>query len=288
MRNFCIRSLTTAIVIVAVGCAPTLGNDALSEARQLLAAGKFDEALRRANAAVGADPLDAAALVVRSSIFESFEDYAAAEEDLSRAIELAPPRIDLHQQRGGVRFKRGDIAGSIEDFDRYLAARPDREPHHWQRGISYYYAGEFAKGARQFEGYQSVDDNDVENAVWHFLCLAREQGVDAARGKLLKVRRDPRVPLMEVYALFAGQAQPADVLAAARAGDPSEDELRMRQFYAHLYLGLYYEALADAAKAREHLATAARDYKHPGHYMWCVAQVHADRLANPAEPAHAP
>ena len=46
--------------------------------------------------------------------------------------------------------------------------RPDQEPAHWKRGISYYYAGRFDEGRKQFEGYQTVDDNDVENAVWRY------------------------------------------------------------------------------------------------------------------------
>ena len=45
-------------------------------------------------------------------------------------------------------------------------------------------------------------------------------GVDKARAGILKIGRDRRVPMMEVYALFAGKAQPADVLAAAKRGEP--------------------------------------------------------------------
>jgi lipoprotein NlpI len=79
-----------------------------------------------------------------------------------------------------------------------------------------------------------------------------------------------------VYALFAGKAKPDDVLTAARAGDPRGDELKRRLFYAHLYLGLWYEAGGKPAEAREHILEAE---KHKiGHYMWDVAHVHAERL----------
>ena len=50
----------------------------------------------------------------------------------------------------------------------------------------------------------------------------------------------------------------------------------MGPFYAHLYLGLYYEVTGDAAKAKEHLELATRH--KIGHYMWNVADVHAKRL----------
>ena len=118
-----------------------------------------------------------------------------------------------------------------------------------------------------------VDTNDVENAVWHYLCNARAVGVEKARAAMLKIGKDRRVPMMEVYALYAGKAKPDDVLTAARAGEPSKDDLNRRLFYAHLYLGLYYEVSGDARKARSHLELAADKYRI-GHYMGDVARVH--------------
>jgi lipoprotein NlpI len=196
---------------------------------------------------------------------------------LDKVIALAPDRAEAYDLRGSERFKLGKIAGSIEDFDRYLKLRPDQEPWHWKRGISYYYAGRYDEGRRQFEGYQTVDDNDVENAVWRYLCMARQQGVPKARDEILKIKRDLRVPMMEVYSLYAGKADPESVLIVARGGSPSEAELNSRLFYAHLYLGLYYEAAGDAEKARHHITIAADKHKI-GHYMWNVADVHAKRL----------
>ena len=43
--------------------------------------------------------------------------------------------------------------------------------------------------------------------------------------------------------------------------------------YAHLYLGLFYEATGDAALARKHMRLAAVDFRMD-HYMGKVAQVH--------------
>ncbi len=96
-----------------------------------------------------------------------------------------------------------------------------------------------------------------------------------ARQSLLRIGHDKRVPLMKVYDLFAGKAKPADVLAAAKEGKPARDELKMRLFYAHLYLGLYYEALGDKKLTLEHMTKAADDYPVGG-YMWDVARVHRE------------
>ena len=55
------------------------------------------------------------------------------------------------------------------------------------------------------------------------------------------------------------------------------DELHHRLFYAHLYLGLYYDSLGDKKQALEHMTRAAGDYKI-SHYMGDVARVHRDIL----------
>src|SRR5262249_45932646 len=156
-----------------------------------------------------------------------------------------PKLVAVYHLRGQELFKLSRFDESVADFDKYLEARPSERPRHWQRGISCYYAGKFREGAEQFEAYQAIDTNDVENAVWRFTCKARSEGVDKARASLLKVGTDKRIPLMEVYALFAGKSRPADVLAAVKTGEPPLEELKTRLFYAHLYLGLYFEVMGD-------------------------------------------
>ena len=50
-------------------------------------------------------------------------------------------------------------------------------------------------------------------------------------------------------------------------------ELRQRLFYAHLYLGLYFEAASDEPTAYDHISKAARQYGADD-YMSDVARVH--------------
>ncbi len=238
---------------------------------------ELEPKLRDANAAISANPRDAKAYGTRAAIYAATGDHRRAIADYDRLLELEPSSAEVFDQRGSQHFMLGHITQSIADFDRSIQLRPQQEPRHWKRGISYYYAGRYDQGRRQFEGYQTVDDNDVENAVWRYLCMARGQGVAIARDSLLPIKRDGRVPMMEVYSLFGGRATSEDVLSAARAGKPTPAELNERLFYAHLYLGLYYEAAGDAARAREHLETAAKSHKI-GHYMWNVADVHVKRL----------
>jgi lipoprotein NlpI len=254
----------------------------LSQAQAAYSAGKPDEALKFATDAVTADPQNAEALYVRARLHEARNDHAKAVADYSEVIKLTPDAAGLYQRRGTEHFKLGNIKESIADFDKFISLAPGQEPHHWQRGISYYYAGRFEEGRKQFESHQTVNQNDVENAVWHFLCIARKDGVDKARAALIKIESDRRVPMMQIYALYAGKGTVSDVMDAVRAGNPGAGELNFRQFYANLYLGLYYEVTGEAKAAKEHITKAAKDYKLD-HYMWDVARVHADRLASKTE-----
>jgi lipoprotein NlpI len=72
----------------------------------------------------------------------------------------------------------------------------------------------------------------------------------------------------EIYRMFRGTLAPDAVLAAAGSQAAA-------QFYAHLYLGLYFEATGNRGRAEEHIALAADDrYAAAGGYMHSVARVH--------------
>jgi lipoprotein NlpI len=249
----------------------------LEKARAALKHGKEADALKLATKAIDQEPKNAVPWLVRGTIHESSRQHAKAVADFDKAIALDAKLADAYDRRGSEHFKLGHIKESVADFDKYLELEPERKNGHWKRGISLYYAGKFDDGRKQFEGYEKVDTNDVENAVWHFLCAARQDGVKKARTAILKIGKDKRVPMMQVYDLYAGKAKPADVLDAAKAGDPPAEQLNARLFYAHLYLGLYAEATGDKKLALEHLTTAADKHKI-GHYMWDVAKVHRDVL----------
>lgn len=250
--------------------------DLLTQAREAFVQGERDKALELAGKAIAAAPKDARAYSLRGQMLAAMQSPQPAVDDFSKVIELSPT-AGAYDARGSEQFKLGRIKESIADFDQAIVIEPALERQHWKRGISYYYAGRYQEGQKQFEAYQTFDDNDVENAVWRFLCMARGVGLAEARKSILKIRRDPRVPMMEVYDLFAGKLTADDVLKAVEAGEPTPAELHQRNFYAHLYLGLFYDATGDATKAREHIQLAADKYPI-GHYMADVARVHAKLL----------
>jgi lipoprotein NlpI len=180
---------------------------------------------------------------------------------------------DQWMQAGVDAFFDARIADSEKAFDEVLAAAPQAKPQLWQRGLTLYYAKRYQDGREQFETHQTANSNDVENAAWHFLCVARLEGVGAARKALIPIEGDTRVPMKQIHALFAGTGTVEAVLTAAGEGDDSP--LRRNHLcYAHLYLGLYFEALGDDTKAKDHILKAATHYEMD-HYMGKTAITHA-------------
>jgi lipoprotein NlpI len=165
-------------------------------------------------------------------------------------------------------FAAGQFAQSAATFDELAKMIPQEAPHLWQRGIALYYARRYTDCRRQFESHRTVNPDDVENAAWHFLCVAHEQSPEKARSALLPVGPDARVPMREVYQMFRGALTADDVLKAAGNSNGG-------QFYAHLYIGLYSEALGRNDLALKHITEAASDrFAAAGGYMHMVAKVH--------------
>ncbi len=187
---------------------------------------------------------------------------------------IAADRSANDEVEEGIRlFFEAKPKDSVAAFDRAVALRPDVLPQLWQRGLSLYYAEDYAGGRKQFEVHQTVNTQDVENAVWHFLCVARLESVEEARKGLIPISEDTRVPMKQVHELFAGKATPEDVIKAAESATSDEMDKRNHLSYAFLYLGLYEEALGHADQAKAYLLKSAQDYAMP-HYMGRVADVH--------------
>ena len=197
------------------------------------------------------------------------------------SVSLALAVVSPAQQVGDLRtivnraiadFGSGRIAESVAGFDSAARLVPEYAPQLWQRGIALYYAGRYKDCRAQFESHRTVNPNDVENAAWHFVCVAREESPQRAKAALLPVGPDARVPMRQVYQMLRGALTPEEVLKAG--GTQTESE-----FYAHLYVGLYFEAIGDAARARQHITTAAADrFAAAGGYMHTVARVHLASL----------
>ncbi len=177
-------------------------------------------------------------------------------------------------------FQAGKINESIESFRAAEKRNPGISPQLWQLGISLYYDQQFKSGQELFELHKTVNPNDAENATWHFICVAMQQdgkdvaagekAIETARKSLIKIDtdRDTRIPMREIYEFYAGRDSAESVLAAAKKSNRPSASM-----YAHLYLGLYYEAAKQPDLARKHMRIAAAT-KLTGNYMHDVSKVH--------------
>lgn len=135
--------------------------------------------------------------------------------------------------------------------------------------------GEYALGAIQFRQDVAVNPNDTEEAIWAYMCEAREVGPEAARAQFLQVGRDPRPVMRAAEAAFRlGDSGVEGILAAAGGDTQGHDA-----FYSRLYAGLWHEAEGEEGKAQEFLVQAiATEYgARSGDFMAKLAKVHCLR-----------
>jgi len=204
--------------------------------------------------------------IVLSSLLSGYgESEAVAQEN----VDNAPARIF---ETAVNLFFDGKPDASVSAFDQLIAVQPACQPDLWQRGLALYYADRFVDGQKQFELHRTVNPNDVENPVWHYLCVARATSPKNARRHMLAVGNDSRVPMKEILELYRGDGSEENVLEHASQG--SNQQKRNQLCYAHLYLGLYAESNGNMEKAKEHILEAAGVYSMD-HYMGRVANVHA-------------
>ncbi|GAB2218687.1 hypothetical protein Droror1_Dr00001914 [Drosera rotundifolia] len=173
-------------------------------------------------------------------------------------------------RRGMQLFREGDVAGSVLEFDRAIELDPRQKAYLWQRGLSLYYLNRYQDGADQFRLDVAQNPNDTEEAIWCFLCEAPIYGVDEARKGFLKVGRDRRDVMREVYTLFKDGGDPEKLVAAFSSNRDGEF------FYASLYAGLYYESQKNPDAARHHLVAACQSpyAQRSDDYMASLAKVH--------------
>jgi lipoprotein NlpI len=211
--------------------------------------------------AIADKPNEPRGFVLRGRSYSMERRAEKAVADFTRALELKPDSAEVLSLRGGELFKLGRFKESVTDFDKQIQIEPGSAESHWRRGISLYYAERYEDGAKQFQLGAKIYFNDVENAFWHYLCLARKDNAAKAREKLLRVGADSRYYMPKVYDLIADKAKPKDVLAAVEQHATKDKTEGL--FYANLYIGLNYEAEGNAEKSLEYVKIAVEKQSLP-------------------------
>lgn len=197
-------------------------------------------------------------------------------EQAQAAVQKNPKDPSAYHARGVAYFFANRMAESVKDFDREIDLAPSREPHHWQRGIAQFLAGQYAECQKQFESHRTVNGADMENSLWHFACVARQQGLEAAQGVWDHPWTDGRPTMDVLWSLYQGKGTAQQVQAAIDGSSRARDAC----FYGNFYLGMYFDLEQDAEKAQKHMGLAANSCPIP-HYMGEVARVYLQRLSKP-------
>lgn len=177
-----------------------------------------------------------------------------------------------YHDRARLFFQLERFEESLADYDRAIATtRPHDEDSCWERGLIYYYLDRFDDGRRQFEGYHKVGPLDIENGIWRYLCIAEKEGLEKALETFHAYPDKRRVPFPALHALFSGTGSVQAVLNSVGDGERQTNQT----FYAHYYVGKYFEVKRDFPTAQKHFEKAL-EYKIE-HFMYDCAVVDARR-----------
>ena len=180
-------------------------------------------------------------------------------------------------------FGAGAMKDSADVYNEILEAYPDKKPEFWQRGLALYYADEFASGVDQFESHQTYNSQDVENSVWHLLCQSRLTSVEEARKKMIHIEDDLRVPMKQVFEMFAGTGSPKEVLDAS-GYVKGKTRLSSEIYHGLIYVGLFHEMTGNQKASNESMIEALAHKPEMSGLMGHVAEGHLRaRKAYPAE-----
>jgi lipoprotein NlpI len=209
-------------------------------------------------------------------------DPQAATEAADALLRNWPDDVALLRTAADVYLRTGDFDRATQYFNRVVKQAPEQLPGLWQRGISLYFSGDYEEAAEQFEVHRTVNPNDVENAAWHFLCVAKAESFEQARRVVLPAPGDARIPMDEVLAMLtSGDTQ--SVTRRVESLPAGTARRASAEFYGDFYLGLYADARGDRQAAQNYLQRSAKDAPH--HYMGDVARVYAEFLKKPSKTA---
>jgi len=234
----------------------------------LLAAGRTDEAVAAAQAALASHPDEAAFHELRGRALRAAGDAGGAREALERALALEPERAGALAELAALAAAQGDRAGAIALYDRAAEADPERPEPAWNAILLVAASGDDAESERRAEA------------------LLARHGTHAGAANLLAQRlaaRDPgrALSLARRAVRFGGGADALDTLGRIQLdrGNPDRAaktlarslELRPDSPSTRYWMGLALVATGDSDGARRALSEAL------------VAEVFPEREAAQAE-----
>jgi lipoprotein NlpI len=226
-------------------------------------------------AAIQRSPKLVSGYLYRAGIEEELKAYDAAITDYTSAIALKPFITDLRASRGTDFVNTGRYAEAETDFAFYTGIETDDSIGFFQLGFAQWAQGHFDKALASFNTSRELDAKTGYNVVW------REIAEQEANARDSTLRRDARkveegkwpAPIVD---LFAGRTKSDDVLAAAGKGEPGETDRQKCE--AAFYVAEWNLEQKDTAGALP-LFARAKDSCPDGFIEKIAAGIELSRLA---------
>jgi len=191
------------------------------------------EALRRDEASAGAH-ISLAVVKVQYDW-----DFAGADREFARAIELEPDETSARVMRGWLRMAEGRLTDAQADMQRAVDEDPSSELYLWSLGLSFYFARQYDAAIEQYRRAIAVEPR----SYWAHLSLGwayeRQGRVADAIEALEQARRLIDTPQV-VAALVHAQA------AAGRRAEAQATMTSLLEYSKRKYVSPYDLATASA------------------------------------------
>jgi lipoprotein NlpI len=247
------------------------GLTALHHESPLLAAfsaKNFDQTILEANAVIrrqlpaSGNPSDAVpaarkqligAYYLRSAAYEGKGNHAAAEDDISIVLSLAPLEADLYVLRAMIYIEAGQLDKATSDIQTVTSIDPNTHFLPVAKGELDLLQGDYASAAVDFGDAVKQLPKEAQQTAWlhivrHHLDHDDTAIMAATRGSL------PQEWPSSVVDLFVGTASVDAVREQAALGEP--DVGTHQACDAEYYIGEYYLEKNDRQKAQESLTAA--------------------------------
>lgn len=195
---------------------------------------------------------------MRSGAYSNLGSAKDALADANEALKVAPNSPSAFYCRGYVHFGAGEFDKSAADFSKAIALGGTEPKTFHQRGIARFYASKLEEAAEDFG--RAAEEGDSESRVYSDLWLTwthQRLGKPVPDAVLKRAAAQPRGDWPRpALAVMTGQLTPEAMLKAleSKAGD----DRTMASSEGYFYLGQYFAARGDAAKAREFFDKARR------------------------------
>ncbi len=149
----------------------------LQEVQGLLEQNRLTEALQLAQNAVKENPNDAFAAEAYGDAFAKMENWAKAEEQYERAIQLSAVDAPIYAKLGNVHMVKSNYQVAYGHYQSASKLDPSNPDYLGRAGAMLYAQGESAKNINQMaEGFtlmqQSLDSGSSDDVVKEMLCIA--------------------------------------------------------------------------------------------------------------------